>query len=68
LAGEPFPHVNDAADFDRRQRGQYQTILRSLAPALLAVVAVGLLLLAGSKRRTSTTLNPLPERFRSVLR
>jgi Sulfotransferase domain len=59
-AGEPFPHVNDAADFDRRQRGQYVTILRGLAPALLGVAAVGLLLFAGLKRRTSTTANPLP--------
>ena len=49
--GEPFPHVNDAADFDRRQRGQYLTILRRLAPALLALAAVGVLLLAGIKRR-----------------
>jgi Sulfotransferase domain len=59
-SGDPFPHVNDAADFDRRQRGQYVTILRGLAPAFLAVVAIGLLLVAGLKRRTSTALNPLP--------
>jgi hypothetical protein len=50
-AGEPFPHVNDSADFDRRQRGQYVTILRGLAPALLTMAAIGLLLFAGFRRR-----------------
>jgi hypothetical protein len=59
-AGESFPHVNDTADFDRRQRGQYVTILRGLAPAFFAVAAVGLLVVAGLKRRTSTPMNPVP--------
>ncbi len=45
--GEPFPHVNDAADFARRQRDQYQAIVRAFLPALGAAaagaaVAVGL--------------------------
>ena len=38
-ADEPFPHVNDAADFSRRQRDQYRHIARMLLPALGAAVA-----------------------------
>ncbi len=37
--GERFPHVNDAADFSRRQRDQYQHIARMLLPALAAALA-----------------------------
>lgn len=37
--GEPFPHVNDASDFARRQRDQYQVIGRALLPALGAAAA-----------------------------
>ncbi|MCD6031922.1 MAG: sulfotransferase family protein [Thermomicrobiales bacterium] len=51
-AGEPFPHVNDAADFSRRQQGQYLRLARVLAPALgfgLAGGALGLVL--GVNRR-----------------
>jgi hypothetical protein len=32
-AGEPFPHVNDASDFSRRQRDQYRHIIHKLLPA-----------------------------------
>ena len=39
--GESFPHVNDAADFARRQRGQYRAIARMLLPALGAAAAGG---------------------------
>ena len=39
--GEPFPHVNDASDFNRRQRDQYQAIARMLLPAAGAAVAGG---------------------------
>ena len=41
--GEPFPHVNDAADFSRRQREQYLHIARALAPALGFVIGGGVL-------------------------
>jgi len=37
--GEPFPHVNDAADFSRRQRDQYVAIGRALLPAFGAAAA-----------------------------
>jgi hypothetical protein len=40
-AGESFPHVNDAGDFDRRQSDQYLFIARSLWPAAAAAVAGG---------------------------
>jgi hypothetical protein len=40
-AGEPFPHVNDAADFSRRQREQYRHIARMLLPAFSSAVAGG---------------------------
>jgi hypothetical protein len=39
--GEPFPHLNDAVDFSRRQRDQCRHIVRRLLPALTAVVAGG---------------------------
>jgi hypothetical protein len=42
-AGEPFPHVNDAADFSRRQQEQYLVIGRALLPALGFAVAGGAL-------------------------
>jgi hypothetical protein len=52
-AGEPFPHVNDTADFSRRQREQYLHIARMLLPALGAAVAGGAagLILGLSRRR-----------------
>ena len=52
-AGEPFPHVNDAADFSRRQRDQYRHIARMLLPALGAAAAGGAaaLVLGLSRRR-----------------
>ena len=51
-AGEPFPHVNDTADFSRRQRDQYQHIARMLLPALGAAVAGGAAgLILGLSRR-----------------
>jgi hypothetical protein len=40
-AVEPFPHVNDAADFARRQREQYRAITRMLLPVLGAAIAGG---------------------------
>jgi hypothetical protein len=43
---EPFPHVNDAADFNRRQRDQYLHIARMLLPALGAGAAGGATALA----------------------
>jgi hypothetical protein len=51
--GEPFPHVNDAADFSRRQREQYQHIAHMLLPALGAAIAGGVagLILGLSRRR-----------------
>jgi hypothetical protein len=53
--GEPFPHVNDAADFSRRQRDQYLRIARALVPALGAAAAGGVAGLAVdvSRRRGS---------------
>jgi hypothetical protein len=51
-ADKPFPHVNDATDFSRRQRDQYRHIARMLLPALGAAAggAAGLAL-AVSRRR-----------------
>ena len=40
--GEPFPHVNDAADFSRRQREQYLALGRAFLPIGGALVAAGL--------------------------
>jgi hypothetical protein len=40
--GESFPHVNNAADFTRRQHEQYQIIARALLPALGVVTAAAL--------------------------
>jgi hypothetical protein len=40
-AGETFPHVNDAADFNRRQRDQYLHIARMMLPAVGAAIAGG---------------------------
>src|SRR5262249_6818727 len=50
--GEPFPHVNDAADFARRQQEQYLFIARSLWPVGAATLAGGVagLLLASVRR------------------
>jgi hypothetical protein len=50
---EPFPHVNDAADFSRRQRDQYRHIARVFVPALGAAIAGGAagLVLGLSRRR-----------------
>ncbi|MFN8594325.1 MAG: sulfotransferase [Thermomicrobiales bacterium] len=60
-AGEPFPHVNDSADFNRRQRDQYLAIARALLPALgfamvggLAAVTVGRRLRSGRSRDIAT--------------
>jgi hypothetical protein len=52
-AGEPFPHLNDAADFSRRQRDQYLQIALMLLPALGAASAGGAagLVLGLSRRR-----------------
>ena len=50
--GEPFPHVNDAADFSRRQQGQYVRLARVLAPAAGFMLAGGAFGLAfGLNRR-----------------
>lgn len=49
-AEEPFPHVNDAADFSRRQHEQYRAIGRALLPALGFAVAGGILALAAGFR------------------
>ena len=49
--GEAFPHVNDAADFSKRQQGQYLRLARALAPAAGFAVAGGLVaVLLGLKR------------------
>jgi hypothetical protein len=50
---EPFPHLNDAIDFSRRQRDQYRHIARMLLPALGAATAGGAagLVLGISRRR-----------------
>ncbi len=49
---EPFPHVNDTDDFNRRQGAQYVRLGRALLPALGAAVAGGVLGLAlGLSRR-----------------
>ena len=51
-AGEAFPHVNDAADFNRRQRDQYLHIARMVLPAVGAAAAGGVAALAlGLSRR-----------------
>jgi hypothetical protein len=42
-AGEPFPHVNDAADFARRQREQYTRIARALLPPVGFAIGGGVL-------------------------
>jgi hypothetical protein len=47
---EPFPHVNDAADFSSRQRGQYLHIARSLLPALGFALAGGVVALASGHK------------------
>jgi hypothetical protein len=39
--GVPFPHVNDAADFERRQREQYTYFARSILPVAVAALAGG---------------------------
>src|SRR5918995_6544270 len=50
--GEPFPHVNDAIDFSRRQRDQYRHIAHMLLPALGAAAAgAAVLALSLSRRR-----------------
>ncbi|MDQ3228030.1 MAG: sulfotransferase family protein [Chloroflexota bacterium] len=50
--GEPFPHVNDAADFTRRQQDQYIHIARALLPAAGCAIAGGILaLMLEIKRR-----------------
>jgi Sulfotransferase domain len=49
-AGEPFPHLNDSADFSHRQRDQYRHIVRMLLPALGAVVAGAAGLILGLRR------------------
>lgn len=49
--GEPFPHVNDAADFSRRQQGQYLRLARALAPAMGFALTGGFMALALSKER-----------------
>jgi hypothetical protein len=50
--GEPFPHVNDTADFSHRQRDQYRHIARMLLPALGVAVAGGATgLILGLRRR-----------------
>jgi hypothetical protein len=49
--GEPFPHVNDTADFSRRQRDQYRHIARMLLPALAAVAGGAAGLILGLSRR-----------------
>ena len=50
--GEPFPRVNDSADFSRRQRDQYRHIARKLLPVLgVAVVAGAAGLIFGLSRR-----------------
>jgi hypothetical protein len=49
---EPFPHLNDTADFSRRQQDQYRHIARMLLPALGAAAAGGVAALAlGLSRR-----------------
>jgi hypothetical protein len=56
--GEPFPHVNDTADFSRRQREQYQHIARMLLPAVGAAAvggAVGMLLGLSRRRGMRST-------------
>jgi len=50
-ASEPFPHLNDAADFSRRQQDQYRRIARMLLPALCAAAGVAALILGFSRRR-----------------
>jgi hypothetical protein len=54
--GEPFPHVNDAADFSRRQRAQYQHIARMVLSALGAVAAGAAVLIFGLSRRRGRRL------------
>jgi hypothetical protein len=50
--GEPFPHVNDSADFSRRQQEQYLRLGQALLPALGFALAGGALGLAvGLNRR-----------------
>jgi hypothetical protein len=49
-AGEPFPHVNDAADFTRRQRAQYLHIARAMAPALGFALVGGMVAVAPGRR------------------
>jgi hypothetical protein len=50
-AGEPFPHVNDAIDFSRRQRDQYRHIARMLLPVLGAAAGGAAALTLALRRR-----------------
>jgi hypothetical protein len=50
-ASEPFPHVNDAADFSHRQRDQYLHIARMLLPPLGAAAAGAVVLTLSLSRR-----------------
>jgi hypothetical protein len=50
--GEPFPHVNDSADFARRQGAQYVRLGRALLPAVgFAMAGAVLGLVFGLNRR-----------------
>lgn len=48
--GEPFPHVNDAADFAKQHRAQNSQFARALAPVAGFVIAGGVLALAFGRR------------------
>jgi hypothetical protein len=55
-AGEPFPHINDAIDFSRRQRDQYRHIARMLLPVLGAAAGGAAALTLALRRRRASRL------------
>jgi hypothetical protein len=55
--GEPFPHVNDAADFSRRQQEQYQAIARALLPVIGAIVVALAVVLRARFRTCASAVN-----------
>lgn len=56
-AGEPFPHVNDSADFNRRQREQFLTIARALLPAFGFAMAGGAVAVVLGRAQRATRKN-----------
>ena len=54
---EPFPHVNDAADFARRQQEQYRAIGRALLPAIGFALLCGTLASLAGRRGSGNAVD-----------